>query len=43
MSVKKEDKARNKDKDQVEEFWYDPMSYPAFLKKRGDKTPSSKV
>ena len=30
-------KARSRQIIEAEEFWYDPMSYPAFMKKRDDK------
>jgi len=39
MTKKNDKKARTKKQTAVEEFWYDPMCYPAFMKKKDDDTP----
>jgi hypothetical protein len=39
MTNGKDDNAKTKKKVQTDEFWYDPMNYPAFLKKHDDTTP----
>ena len=39
MTTPKDSKDKTKKKVKDEEFWYDPMNYPAYLKKRKDETP----
>jgi len=39
MTQGKDEKAKTKKKVEMDEFWYDPMNYPAFLKKRNDSNP----
>ena len=39
MNKPKDVKGKAKRNVNTDEFWYDPMNYPAFLKKRDDKTP----